>query len=469
MTPPRSSTKPKAEIVLENPQTGRELALLALEENRLRETFLKDSLKNLFRRFEISSNEKPLATELAFGTLRRRMTLDTMLKTHLDRPLTSIEEPLLALFRMGVYQLVFCERIPVHAALNETVQLAKRIHKPRWCSFLNGVLRNVARNLTDVLVTRPAADAIPVRQEKYRKYQQSIFPNPDENCVGYFSQAFSYPNWLVERWATRFSSSELSTILFGFNEPSPLTLRNNRLKQSRDEFLELLNSEKIDAAKGEAEESVKLLSSQPVETLPGFAEGRFSVQDETAMQAVLLLDPKPGESILDLCAAPGGKTTFLAESMQNKGNILATDVSEKRLELIDRNLERLGIAIVETKAIHKDGSDFPTGPFDAVLLDVPCSNTGVLGKRPETRWRIQPRDIQELVEIQRRLCLQAMKFVRPGGRLVYSTCSIEPEEDEQTIRTVLDQNPNWKLKRELHHRPGQPADGGYQALCAKIS
>jgi 16S rRNA (cytosine967-C5)-methyltransferase len=201
-----------------------------------------------------------------------------------------------------------------------------------------------------------------------------------------------------------------------------------------------------------------------VERLPGFADGWFAVQDESAMQAARLLAPAPGSTVLDLCAAPGTKTTHLAELMGNRGSILAADVDRRRLALVEENCRRLGIDIVETQVVAADARDVSPGPFDSVLLDVPCSNTGVLGKRPEARWRLRPQDIEELAAIQKRLLTAAIARLKPGGRLVYSTCSIEPEENEGVVRAALSAFPNLRLLSEVHREPGQPADGAYQAV-----
>jgi 16S rRNA (cytosine967-C5)-methyltransferase len=212
---------------------------------------------------------------------------------------------------------------------------------------------------------------------------------------------------------------------------------------------------------------VGLPSGASVLNLPGWNEGHFSVQDETAQHAALTLAPQPGETVLDLCAAPGTKTGHLAELMQNRGTIIATDVSEDRLEKVRDNARRLQLEIIQTVLIDRDGTNIPDGPFDAILIDAPCTNTGVLGKRIEARWRITPRDIDELSALQQRLLEQAADRVRPGGRIVYSTCSIEPEENENNVQNFLSSRPEFELRSERGFRPGDPSDGGYQALLVR--
>jgi 16S rRNA (cytosine967-C5)-methyltransferase len=201
-----------------------------------------------------------------------------------------------------------------------------------------------------------------------------------------------------------------------------------------------------------------------VERLPGFAEGLWSVQDESAMAAARLLAPKAGERILDVCAAPGGKTCHLAELSGDAAIITACDISETRLQRVRENVTRLSLQNVKLQLVSRDGHDLPSGPFDAVLVDVPCSNTGVLGRRPEARWRFHEAELQELIPLQTRLLLNACERLVGGGRVVYSTCSLEPEENRGVVDAVLKALPGLQLVTEQVHAAGRPADGAYQAL-----
>ena len=243
-----------------------------------------------------------------------------------------------------------------------------------------------------------------------------------------------------------------------------MVLRVNLLKTTRDRVLEMFRQQDIPATEGELSQAIVLEESRNALDLPGFAEGFFSVQDLTAMKAVELLNPRPGERVWDVCAAPGTKTAAIAERMQNQGWVLATDIHPGRLAQIEENRTRLGLDIIDQQQISAAGGDLPEGLFDAALVDAPCTNTGVLGKRVEARWRLRPADLAELPAIGLRLLNAACDRIAPGGRVVYSTCSIEPEENQAVVQSFLTGRGDWQLAEEETHWPGHPADGGYAAL-----
>jgi 16S rRNA (cytosine967-C5)-methyltransferase len=416
-----------------------------------------------------SPSARGLAMELVHGVIRRRETLNALLQPHVTRPLEKIEAGALTLLHLGLYQLFLLSGAPAYAVVNETTELAKRIGRPQWTGFVNGILRSASRAVTDEFVTAPAANAVPLADGRFRVVREKAFPNPALDFTGYFAAAFSFPHWLAERWRRRFSPSELERLGFWFNTPPRLSLRVHALRTTREAFLEALEKAGIAAHAGDHPDAVRLDQSARVPTLPGFREGWFTIQDESAMGAATLLAPKPGDRVLDLCAAPGGKSTHLAALMHDEGSVVAADVDAERLKLVDDTCQRLGLSIVKTCVVRRDSSDLPAGPFDAILMDVPCSNTGVLGKRPEVRWRLTPADIAELAELQRGLLRAALSRLRPGGRLVYSTCSIEPDENQDLIRSIQSEHPELSLVEERTHIPGQPADGGYQALLMRAA
>ena len=450
------------------PRNARELAFVVLDAHAQTGAFVAQLLDDRAANPAVSSDDRRLASEIAYGVVRRQATLDALLEPQVTRPRQRVEDALWTLMRIGAYQLVFTA-VPPHAAVHETVEVVRALSKPQWAGFLNGVLRSVGRLLDDSrpAANGPAADSIPLATGRYRHFSQNVFPDPAGDPAGYLATAFSFPRWILDRWSERHDFDALVKLGFWFDAPPPMWLRVNLLRVTRQDFLATLHAAEIQAEPGVLPESVRLDSPTRVESLPGYADGWFAVQDESAMQAGRLLAPAPGSTVLDLCAAPGTKTSHLAELMGNRGRILAADVDARRLALVKDNCRRLGIDIVETRLIAHDAAILPAGPFDFVLLDVPCSNTGVLGKRPEARWRLRPQDIEELSSIQKRLLSVALARLKPGGKLVYSTCSMEPEENEDVVGAGLRNRPALQLISAVHHRPGQPADGGYQALLAR--
>lgn len=429
-------------------------------------------LDDRLRAVDMPPAERRLATELVLGIVRRRATLEAILSAFLTRSRDQIEEGLWTLLELGAYQLVLMTSIPSHAAVHETVELAVQLRKPQWRGFLNGVLREIGRSLKTEMTGTPEADRVPLIDREasavqYRSLTHVVFADPQTDPGAYLAEAFSYPRWLVDRWLRRSGRDEAFRLAAWFDRPGAMSFRVSPLRGDREKVLEVLAGCGVEAVPGELAESVRLSRSLRVEDIPGFAEGWFSVQDESAMQASLLLDPQPGETILDLCAAPGGKTTHLAERMRNTGRVVAGDINARRLERVTAAAERLGLSIIEPLLLTDDGP-LPAGPFDAALVDAPCSNTGVLGKRPDVRWRIAPADLDELPQLQAKLLRRAIAAVRPGGRIVYSTCSIEPEENEAVVQSVLADEPSVQLVEERRHLPGQPGDGGYQSLLRKL-
>lgn len=451
-------------------RTARELALSVLHAYFTGgEAFVADRLGREFRRIAPPPNERRLATELVHGVVRRMRTIDALLRLYVKRPRRQVENELWTILQLGAYQTVFLGGIPAHAAVHETVELTRWLGQPRWSGFANGVLRSIQRGLTDEFVDELGIDAIPLAAGRYRKFGQPVFPDPEQDELGHLAEAFSFPNWLMARWRSRYSLRETIDLAFWFNAPPPLTLRANGLRTTRDELLAALDQAGVGCHPGTGPDAIVLDESVRIEELPGFVEGWFVVQDETAQAASPLLAPRAGETVLDLCAAPGTKTTHLAALMENTGRIVATDVSRERLSLVQENALRLGVDIIDPMPIHLDGSDVPPGPYNAVLIDVPCSNTGVLNKRPEARWRIGPQDVDELTVVQRRLLETAAERLRPGGRIVYSTCSIEPEENQRLVANFTADHAEFAVVRETEYRPGVPADGGYQALLERAA
>jgi 16S rRNA (cytosine967-C5)-methyltransferase len=443
--------------------TARAVALRVLLDARPGHDFAWERLDEALRHTPLGPADRRLATELVYGTLRRRGSLDALLHALVDRPRQRIPPAAWELLRLGAYQLAYLTHVPPHAAIYETVELSKAWLRGRAPGFINGVLRNLGRLLTAESAPGPAADALPLVGGAYRRLARPALPDPILRPGEYLAAGHSLPRWLADRWLARYGWDEAVRLGFWFAEPAPLWLRVNPLRTTRDALRAALAEAGYHAEPGEHPQSLRLAEHAPIRSLPGYAEGWFTVQDASAMAAASALAPEPGMTVLDLCAAPGGKTTHLAELMHDTGRIVACDVDERRLQTVGELCARLGVSIVETRLLASGAESAPAEPFDAALVDVPCSNTGVLGRRPEVRWRLTPADLRHLVALQTELLRTACGQVRPGGAVLYSTCSVEPEENGGVVRAALAELPGWALEAEQEHRPGLPADGGYWA------
>jgi 16S rRNA (cytosine967-C5)-methyltransferase len=453
--------KPAAATYVGKQHNARTLALHVLGRCRRHDAFLQEILDEQLTRHALSAADRRLTTQLTYGVLRRRGTLHALLAPLVTRPAANVEPWLWDALYLGAYQLALMNNIPFHAAINETVELAAAFGRPGAKAFLNGVLRGLAGLVLDERTSTPGPDALPMEKGEYRRLARPMLPDLATQPVEYLAAGFGLPHWLASRWAARYDQDECRRLGFWFAGPGPLTLRSNALRTNRETLLQACRDAGINAEPGEHPQSVRVNDLVPIRDLPGYDEGWFTVQDEASMRVATALAPVPGMNVLDLCAAPGGKTTHLAELMHNQGRIVACDIDERRLETVKSLAARLRLTIIETRCLPASGEVGQlAGAFDAVLVDVPCSNTGVLGRRPEVRWRLRPDDLTRLVALQVRLLRLAARCVGPGGTVVYSTCSSEPEENQEIVRRV---GRLMKLESEQIAEPGKPGDGGYLA------
>ncbi len=447
-----------------SPRTIREVAYRVLERHRLTGGWVQDDLAAEFARGAWSPADRRLATELVCGVVRRRETLTWLLKPAISRPWEKIEPELVTLLWLGAYQLVYLDRIPSFAAIHETVELARALGQVRWTGFANGILRSLARALGDAKTDEPGPAAIPLGERQFRPIAAEVFPDPRTDLAGYLAAAYSLPAWLVAGWSREYSPDDLWTIAEGTHASPAIYIRVNPLRGTREELTALWDAAGIPWESTPLPAGLRLVDAGPIEAVPGYADGRFSPQDLTAMQAAPKLQPRPGERIWDVCAAPGTKTCHLAELSGDQAIVTATDVHVARLDQVQRGAARLGLKSVCTVPIREDLVDLPRGPFDGILVDAPCSNTGVLQRRPEARWRLTPGDIAELAELQRRILTAAVSRLAPGGRLMYATCSIERAENQRVVAAVRAEFPQLTLVEERTYLPGAGGDGGYQAV-----
>ncbi len=404
--PADSQTKPSA----------RALALSVLYKTEQEGRKAQDCLDSQLARSRLTRVDRALATEIVYGTVRRRLTLDWMIACVSTRRPEKMPAWIRLILRAAAYEAAFLSRIPDHAIVSEAVILAKKHGHPGTVRLVNAVAR--------ALVERRGG---------------WTYPDFAGDPAGEISLVNSHPRWLTERWVERYGPGEAGEIARAGNARRPLTLRTNTLRTERGSFLEMLAGAGLQAQPGAlAPEAVNVEKAGRVEDIPGYGEGLFAVQDEAAMLVSHLVSPRPGDKVLDLCAGPGGKTIHMAQLMEDHGEIRSVDSSASQLRRLQQSIRRLDITAVRTTLadVLKMEAAFPVGA-DCVLLDAPCSNLGVLARRAEARWRISPDDISRLARLQGRLLEAAACQVRPGGILVYATCTLEPEENEDVVRSFL--------------------------------
>jgi 16S rRNA (cytosine967-C5)-methyltransferase len=422
-------------------QNPREIAVQILQ-RRQDGDFVENLLESALAPARLAPADRGLCQELVYGVVRWEATLDWLIarKTRPPGPKPLLQD----LLRLGLYQIFWLDRIPNHAAVNETVELAKRNRLSKQAGFINAVLRGYLREFD---ATKALLADLGTNQPH----------------IGY-----SHPEWLVERWQKRWGRETTLRLLEWNNSPPATFARVNTLKADPGKLLAQWRDEDVEydfVRHDWIEENLvfELKSHPPLARLPSFQQGLFYVQDPSTLLAVRALDPKPGETILDLCAAPGGKLTHIAQLMKNEGRLIAHDLFSDRLKLVQENCARLGVTCVQL-ASPSTLSTPPSTLVDRILLDAPCSNTGVMRRRVDLRWRIAPEEITRLRAVQLDLLNQAAPLLKPGGTLVYSTCSLEPEENQEVIRDFLSAHPKFKLDFERELLPfSAGVDGAYVA------
>ncbi len=426
--------------------------------------FVEDILEAELASAGLPPADRGLCQELVYGTVRWQATLDWLITRKTRGRAT--KPRLRDLLRLGLYQIFWLDRIPPHAAVHETVELAKQTGLSSQSGFVNAVLRSFLREadatrglLAELKTTRPH--------------------------LGY-----SHPEWLTARWERRWGREKAARLMEWNNTAPKVFARVNTLKTQAEDLLARWREEKVDyevVQRDWLEENLvfQLKSHPPLDRLSSFKQGWFYVQDPGTLLAPRLLGAQPGETVLDLCAAPGGKLTYIAQLMRNEGTIVAHDTAQERLKLIQENCERLGVTNVEYALSPTDsgsgfiqsskfkvqGSRFPVLPshlFDRILIDAPCSNTGVMRRRIELRWRIRPEEIQRLRTLQLELLRQAAPLLKPGGTLVYSTCSLEPEENQEVVEEFLREASESVLEQQRELLPfADEVDGSFVALMKR--
>ncbi len=408
----------------------REAALKALYDIEYNGSYSNMAVKNTLGGRDISKQDKALFTALVYGVTDKRLTLDYYISRLSKIKLKKISKYILLILRMGIYQIVFMDKIPVSAAVNESVKLAKRYGHGASAGFVNGVLRSAASKTVDY---------------------------PEEKNE-YLSVKYSFPLWLCDRWIDEFGFEFTESMMQAFEENKHITLRANSLKTTASELAGMLVKSGITA---EVKDGAVVTGGFDIENNSLYKDGFFTVQDTAAMQVAKVLAPQSGELIIDMCAAPGGKTTHIAELMKNSGKILAFDIHAHKTELIKKNAARLGIDIIEVH--EKDASVFDKSlenTADRVLCDVPCSGLGVIGRKPDIK-RCEDRS-GEITALQTKILENGAKYLKDGGVLVYSTCTVEKCENEEVINKFMKNNGGFEKMYEKAFYPHiDKTDGFY--------
>jgi 16S rRNA (cytosine967-C5)-methyltransferase len=374
----------------------------------------------------VRADDAALATEIVLGVLRWRGLLDFLLQHSLKKPVERLDLPVSIALRMGLYQLRFLERIPARAAVNESAELVKSAQKSSAASLMNAVLR------------RLAAEA----KELPEKFLPAGIPIRDRLAI-----LHSHPAWLVQRWLARLGEMQTTSLLLANNQTPRLACSLHHAER-RDEILESLRNAGLTVEPGHFLQSAFAVTGGSPTRTEAFRRGDISIQDEASQAISLLLDVHAGDRVLDLCAAPGGKTPALARRAEKNGLIVAADRHAHRLRAMREQFNRLHLSDVRIVELNA-ATALPFGTqFDRILLDAPCSGTGTLARHPEIRWRLKPEQLSELNRLQVELLTSALKQLAPGGRLVYSTCSLEPEENEDVITEALRSLPDVKRVRD---------------------
>lgn len=411
----------------------------------MRNEFTETLLQGAYDRSQMDPRDRRFVQEMVYGVVRNLRMIDWLIRDYNNED--KLQPEVRHLLRIGIYQLLWMDRVPDHAALNETVGLSRKFGVGHKSALINGIMREVQRSREQIAKT--------------------IETMKDEKP----GSAFSMPDWLIRHWERQLSKEDLRAFLEWNNQASVNYARVNTLKIQPEDLerkweTERVEFERFDAPWAKDMVIYRFKGGSHLPSLPSFRSGGFYVQDASTLASVQLLAPQPGELLLDLCSAPGGKTAAIADLMKNEGQLIATDSNSDRLEMVTENCERLGITNVALHGnISSPFSKLTSKRFDKILIDAPCSNTGVMQRRVDLRWRINNTEIEVLKETQLSLLRQVANRVKPGGKIVYSTCSIETGENQEIVEAFCKEVPSFKMIEEVQLTPWKDkVDGAYAAL-----
>jgi len=420
--PGHASQKEGNHLSTKNPRRAAFDILLRIEKEKSFADLLLDAELS---KGAIAGADRGLLTELVYGVLRRQGTLDHILGQFSNQRPAKLELTVRLLLRLGAYQVFFLDRIPDSAAVNETVKLAKEI-VPRASGFINAVLRSALRGRDTI-----------------------TYPDAASHPAEYLAARYSHPAWLVKQWCDQLGFAQAEELAAAMSEPAPLTVRTNTLKTDRDALAARLQEEGVSCTPTMySKQGLGISHTGSITRLPSFAEGLFTVQDESSQLAPIFLDPQEGERILDACAAPGGKTTQIAQLTGDRGEIVACDLHSKKLRLIKETCDRLGIKSVRTFTMDAalPSPALADVRFRRILVDAPCSGLGVLRRHPEGKWWRTQAELLNMATGQLAILENLATYLEPGGTLLYSTCSTSFEENENVVRRFLAAHPEFEIE-----------------------
>jgi 16S rRNA (cytosine967-C5)-methyltransferase len=430
----------------QEPKTAREVALYVLYHVDTRRAFADLLLTQSLKQGALEPRDAALVTELVNGTLRWRARLDWTLDHYVRPGLDSLPPWIRNVLRLGLYQILFLDRVPPHAAVDESVKLARRHGHAGTAGLTNAVLRKILKDPSEL-------------------------PDPEHEIPEHLEAlaiAFSHPLWLVERWHRRLGDDATRALLEADNRSPDLCLRVNTMRTDRETLRMALEAKGIQVeAGGWSRLSLRVKSHVIPSELPGFDQGHFFIQDESETLVGELVHAEPGETVLDLCAAPGGKSTQIQESRGDQGRLIAVDPDPKRGARISENVLRMGLTGIEV--LLADGRELSLPePADRVLVDAPCSGLGVLGRRADARWRKTEASLRAMIPLETSLLESGARAVKPGGVLVYSVCSFEPEEGANLVRKFLREHPEFEQEDVANFLPKETVTEGFLLLYPHV-
>ncbi|NLK73510.1 MAG: 16S rRNA (cytosine(967)-C(5))-methyltransferase RsmB [Clostridiales bacterium] len=406
-------------------KSEREVALEILLEIEENNAYSNIAINKFLRKYQIS--EGAFVREIVYGVIENKLFLDYLLSQFVQTGLKKLKKEVLLILRMGIYQLAFLTGTPSYAVVNESVKLAKK-HSQRHAGFINAVMRNYLR-----------------------KKDTIVLPKREDDLIRYLSVKYSYEPWMIDEWLKHFSEEFTEALLKAGNETPPLTIRVNTLNTKVSAMQSLLEERGVEVISGKYVQEALIVKGNHLIDNDLFNKGLYQIQDESSMLAVKALDPKPKDLVIDVCAAPGGKTIFTGELMENKGRIIARDIYPHKLELLKDSAMRHGVDIIETQifdALIKDAE--LEGKADKVLVDAPCSGLGVIRRKPEIKYNRHREELEQFSALQCQILDNASTYLKKGGTLVYSTCTISSYENEQVVRRFLDKHTDFKLVKPEH-------------------